>query len=343
MIFPGQKLDMDRTATIRYCGHMSGSRYPIGAVAVLTGLTVDTLRAWERRHRVVTPSRDDRGRVYGDDDVRRLQLVAAAVSRGHPVGRLAQLGDDAITALLRTPTPVPGAALPADPVAAPRRAPRAGAAIADPLPSLGAPIGRVLAALRRFDASEVEREIGRIAATLPPRDLVHAWVLPLMRHTGVEWHDGRLSTGQEHLLSASLRSLLGGIIRAMPHAPRRPNLLMTTLPRDRHEFGILGAAMLAVLGGVRVTYLGVELPPDEIVDAARRSGASAVVLGLTYSEVRAKSAADVERVARRLPSGIELWLGGALAPELHASAPTAVVMPDLTAFESALARLGGRR
>ena len=38
------------------------ARYPIGAVSVLTGLTVDTLRAWERRHRVVTPSRDDRGR-----------------------------------------------------------------------------------------------------------------------------------------------------------------------------------------------------------------------------------------------------------------------------------------
>src|SRR5215203_817317 len=190
---------------------MSASRYPIGAVAVLTGLTVDTLRAWERRHRVVTPTRDERGRVYDDDDVRRLQLVAAAVSRGHAVGRLARLDEAALTALLTTPNPVPGAALPADPSAAPRRARRAAAA--EDGPTLSVPIGRVLAALRRFDSSEVEREIGRVAATLPPRDLIHAWVLPLMRHTGTEWHAGRLSTAQEHLLSAALRSLFGGIIR----------------------------------------------------------------------------------------------------------------------------------
>jgi methylmalonyl-CoA mutase cobalamin-binding subunit len=320
---------------------MASSRYPIGAVAVLTGLTVDTLRAWERRYRVVAPVRDERGRIYDDADVRRLQLLAAAVARGHGIGRLAQLDDAALGALLQAPAPVPGAALPADPAAAPRR-PRRGAAAADPTPALGAPLARVLAALRRFDATEVEREIGRVAAALPPRDLVHAWVLPLMRQTGAEWHERRLSTAQEHLLSAALRSLLGGVIRAMPHAPRRPNLLMTTLPRDRHEFGILGAALLATLAGVRVTYLGVELPPDEIVDAARRSGASAIVLGVTYAESPARTAADVTRLARRLPAGIELWLGGALAAELGAAAPAALVCRDLPAFEGALGRVGGR-
>ncbi len=320
---------------------MSESQYPIGAVAVLTGLTVDTLRAWERRHRVVTPARDDRGRIYGDAEVRRLQLVAAAVARGHAVGRLSRLDDSAIAALLERPAPVPGAALPVDAAAAPRRAPRTAAAM-EPTPALGAPLGRVLAALRRFDASEVEREIGRIAAVLPPRDLVHAWVLPLMRHTGTEWHDGRLSTGQEHLLSAVLRSLLGGIIRAMPHAPRRPSVLMTTLPRDRHEFGILGAALLAALAGIRVTYLGVELPPDEVVDAARRSGATAVLLGLTYTDARPRTSADIERIARRLPAGIELWLGGALAADLRPAATDALVFRDMAAFEAALARLGGR-
>lgn len=332
---------MDRTAPIRYCPAMAESRYPIGAVAVLTGLTVDTLRAWERRYQVVTPARDNRGRVYGDAEVRRLQLVAAAVARGHGVGRLARLDDEALAALLQIPAPIPDAALPLDPAAAPRRAGRASTAV-EPVPGLGAPLGRVLAALRRFDASEVEREIGRVAAVLPPRDLVHAWVLPLMRHAGSDWHEGRLSTGQEHLLSAVLRSLLGGIIRAMPPPPRRPSVLMTTLPRDRHEFGILGAALLAALAGVRVTYLGVELPADEIVDAARRSGASAVLLGLTYAETRARATADIERLARRLPAGIELWLGGALAADLRPSGHDIRVFRDMTAFEVGLARLGGR-
>ena len=34
--------------------------YSIKAVAQATGLTVETLRAWERRYAVVTPVRDER-------------------------------------------------------------------------------------------------------------------------------------------------------------------------------------------------------------------------------------------------------------------------------------------
>ena len=68
-------------------------RYPIRAVSRLTGLSVDTLRAWERRHNVVTPVRDDRGRMYSGTDVKRLQLLAAAVDRGHAIGRLAAQSD----------------------------------------------------------------------------------------------------------------------------------------------------------------------------------------------------------------------------------------------------------
>ena len=33
--------------------------YPIRAVSRLTGIGIDTLRAWERRYRAVTPTRDD--------------------------------------------------------------------------------------------------------------------------------------------------------------------------------------------------------------------------------------------------------------------------------------------
>lgn len=321
---------------------MTPARYPIGAVSVLTGVAVDTLRAWERRYGIVRPQRDERGRLYRDDDVRRLQLAAAAVARGHTIGRLAALDDAALEALLATPPAVPGAALPLEAAVAPRRRGRRGAGPEPITGPLSAPLNRVIAALRRFDGVEIERELGRVAAALPPRDLVHSWVLPLMRVTGAEWHAGRLSTAQEHLLSAALRSLLGGIIRAMPQPARRPNLLLATLARERHEFGVLGAAMLAALGGLRVTYLGCDLPADEIVDAARRSGASAVVLGVTYLEAPARAAADVARIARLLPGNVELWLGGALSPELRGAAPRARVFPDLTAYEGALARVGAR-
>jgi len=73
--------------------------YPIRAVSRLTGIGIDTLRAWERRYGAVTPTRDDRGRMYTEADVERLRLLNGAVERGHSIGRLAGLSNDQLTEL----------------------------------------------------------------------------------------------------------------------------------------------------------------------------------------------------------------------------------------------------
>src|SRR5512139_1988841 len=75
--------------------------YSIKAVSRATGLTVETLRAWERRYHVVAPLRDDTGRrVYRPDDVIRLRRLREATSRGHPISRVAALSEDRLAELL---------------------------------------------------------------------------------------------------------------------------------------------------------------------------------------------------------------------------------------------------
>src|SRR5512134_2931354 len=75
--------------------------YSIKAVSQATGLTVETLRAWERRYGIVVPNRDQTGRrVYRPDDVLRLRRLREATERGHPIGRLAQLSEEDLAQLL---------------------------------------------------------------------------------------------------------------------------------------------------------------------------------------------------------------------------------------------------
>ena len=70
--------------------------YPIRVVARMTGLSLDTIRAWERRYEAVVPRRNKRGRVYSESQVARLRLLAELVKRGHAIGTIAQrLGQDA--------------------------------------------------------------------------------------------------------------------------------------------------------------------------------------------------------------------------------------------------------
>ena len=60
--------------------------YPIRAVARMTGLSVDTLRAWEHRSEAVVPTRNQRGRLYSDVQVARLKQLADLVAHGHAIG-----------------------------------------------------------------------------------------------------------------------------------------------------------------------------------------------------------------------------------------------------------------
>lgn len=66
--------------------------FRIGQVAELTGVSVNTLRTWERRYGLVDPSRTPGGtREYSVADLERIQVVKALTDRGEAVGLLAQL------------------------------------------------------------------------------------------------------------------------------------------------------------------------------------------------------------------------------------------------------------
>jgi DNA-binding transcriptional MerR regulator len=68
--------------------------YGIAAVARLTGIPLNTLRAWERRYALVVPERGDGNqRQYARSDVVRLQMVKQLVDRGHAISTLAGLDE----------------------------------------------------------------------------------------------------------------------------------------------------------------------------------------------------------------------------------------------------------
>ena len=66
--------------------------YRSGVAARLAGLSVETLRVWERRYGVSETQRSERGqRLYTAGQVRRLGLLKQLVDNGHPIGTLAAL------------------------------------------------------------------------------------------------------------------------------------------------------------------------------------------------------------------------------------------------------------
>ncbi|HEY5958263.1 MAG TPA: MerR family transcriptional regulator, partial [Polyangiaceae bacterium] len=75
--------------------------YSIRVVARITGISVDTLRVWERRYGLPTPIRNATGvRVYTEGDVERLVLVARALKMGVRAGEAIRMEVKALTQLV---------------------------------------------------------------------------------------------------------------------------------------------------------------------------------------------------------------------------------------------------
>lgn len=73
--------------------------YRIATVSNLTGIPVQTIRAWESRHAVVQPTRSAGNvRLYRRADIERLSLIKAAVDAGHAISTVASLTDRQIKA-----------------------------------------------------------------------------------------------------------------------------------------------------------------------------------------------------------------------------------------------------
>ncbi|MCZ6617830.1 MAG: MerR family transcriptional regulator [Gammaproteobacteria bacterium] len=68
--------------------------YRIGTVAHLTEISVERLRAWERRYGLLPANRSGRTRFYNLEQVERLKKMKRLIDNGHPISSLVPLSDE---------------------------------------------------------------------------------------------------------------------------------------------------------------------------------------------------------------------------------------------------------
>ena len=264
--------------------------YSIKAVSQATGLTVETLRAWERRYGIVAPQRDSTGRrEYGPNDVLRLRLLREATERGHPIRRLAKLDEAELSGLLEQGS-------------VPRATGGAGGFAA-----------RILDAARDFRTAECEQVLTLAIALLPPQQLFAEVLQPLLREVGERWHRGELAISQERMVSSTVRRHLGLVLETYDRSARRQDIVFATLPGERHELGLLMAAIVCASRGFKTHYLGPDLPAPEIARFAREIGASIVALSVMSQEQLSEVPGQLQALVADLDPGAVVWVGGSAA------------------------------
>lgn len=311
----------------------------IRVVSNRTGIAADTLRMWERRYGFPRPARRPGGsRVYSEEDVARLHLLARAVNAGFRPSEVVALSPADLNRLVdasvadSSPRPV-GPAARARKVGQPQ--PQDEAALA---PSIEA----IVESLRGDDVAGVRTLLRAAAVSLGPRAFVVEIAHPLAVRVGELWIDGKLEVRHEHLASACLTSQLHLLLGALDDGDRSPTVLLATFPGEPHLLGLDMVAVYLAANLAAPHVLGSDTPPAEIAAAALAFDVDAVGISISPAAERRAVARAVKLLAAALPPRTELWLGGAGAPPAASAAPEARITSTWLEVDRALAALRER-
>jgi DNA-binding transcriptional MerR regulator/methylmalonyl-CoA mutase cobalamin-binding subunit len=267
-------------------------------VARRTGLSPHVIRMWEKRYGAVAPARTEtRRRLYTEADITRLGLLRQATLLGHSISRIATLSTEQLRALIEeevaTAPPVPPKP-PAHP---------------DTLLAQST-LDACLDAVQRLDAVALETTLMRARVMLSHTAFLETLIIPLMQAIGDLWYQGVLRIMHEHLTSAVVRTLLGGLLLAPGLADTAPHFVATTPAGQLHELGALCVASMASVDGWRVTYLGPNLPAEDIAAAVQQDQARAIGLSIIYPPDDPHLPQELARLHRYLAADVTVFVGG---------------------------------
>lgn len=318
----------------------------IAVVEHRTGISQHLLRAWERRYGVVTPLRTEAGqRLYSDEDIERLRLVRVVTAAGRRVGQVTSLSLDELRELARRDASESIPVEKSEWTARGRGAARTDVTDSTGLTDAEEHLRACAEAVERLDGGATYTLLMRAAVALNPRGFIDGVAVPLLRRVGSDWENGTLPPTHEHVLSVALRRVLSWLVEVLPAPAGAPLVMFATLPGQRHEFGAMLAAAVAASSQWRVSYLGADLPVNDIAQAALLARADVVavsVLGPVDIRVLRRELGDLRSA---LPESVSLIAGGDTAA-IHARAlrsSGATVLPDLDAWDAWLEMIAAAR
>ncbi|MEW8209028.1 MAG: MerR family transcriptional regulator [Candidatus Thiodiazotropha taylori] len=278
--------------------------FAIGTVERDTGISRDTLRIWERRYGFPTPGRNNKGeRVYSAEQIQRLQRIRRLLDQGFRPGKVVPLEEEALNKLANTLH---------DLLLSPRDM--------DPTHI------RLIDLASSGDIPTLNAALEQLLAQEGLSSFVLDTFAPLTKAVGELWAAGRLQIFEEHILTRHLVRFLDVAMSRVGYPPGNPEVLLGTLPGEPHALGLLMAEALLINSGRATLNLGTDVPLDEIVTAAERSGVSTVALSFSGCYTRNTIRDDLEELAERLPRAVRIWIGGDGVRRLRRLPPSVEIM-----------------
>ena len=213
-----------------------------------TGITADTLRAWERRYGLPVPQRSAGGhRLYSQRDIETIKWLIKRQGEGLSISRAVDLWKEQL-------------ASGSDPLA--------GAVQQNIIPTSGTNLEAIrrdwLAACFQFDTVAAEQILNQAFAMHSVEIICTEVMMRGLYEVGERWQSGATTVQQEHFASEVAMRRLEALISASP-APTRTGTILAACPPDEwHTFPLLLITLLLRRRGWNVVFLGGVVPIERM-------------------------------------------------------------------------------
>lgn len=263
--------------------------YSIKAITSLTGLTAETLRAWERRYQCITPQRNASGRrSYSQVDLEKLKLLVNLTRNGHAISKIANLSCEQLRQFQS-------------------QSPEQNDHQESNL------FNQLIEALQNYRIERCEQLLKRALLACEPLDYARDILLPALRQVGQLWHEEKINIAQEHMFSSCVKRIVLTMVNNL-HQPSRhnPSILFATPSGEPHEFGILLGCLVAAAQQYNCYYVGADLPSRDIIDACRHLKPNVIVIGMVKNPPEKQSLMQLDLLIDfAATSKTAIWLAGA--------------------------------
>ncbi|QSS98494.1 MerR family transcriptional regulator [Pontibacillus sp. ALD_SL1] len=218
-------------------------KYNIKAVSTMLGIQSGTLRAWERRYKMIRPTRNEAGhRLYTDEHIKVLKWLIDKVNRGFTISQAVSLLENNQNAQSNVEEEN----------------------VSSKESHVEALSDELLDALLQFNEREAQMKLDHAFSIFSPEKVAIDVVGPILVKIGDLWEANDISSVHEHFASNFLRSRLGMMLISMPVNHMQPKAVCVCGPNEKHELGILIYSLYLKRQGYDVVYLGQSIAPGDV-------------------------------------------------------------------------------
>lgn len=253
-------------------------KFSIKDLESLTGIKAHTLRIWEQRYHLLSPSRTDTNiRTYDIADLKKILNVSVLYKNGIKISKIASLPDYQINAEVER--------------------------ITNKFENADNQIEGLTIALTSMDEDRFNGIVSNCLIHFGFEFTMEKIIFPFLKHIGVLWQTGSISPIQEHFISNLIRQkIIVAINNVSSSTSATKKTAILFLPENElHEISLLYYNYICKIKGLHTIYLGQSVPFKDLEEVISHRPAELLISVFTNK----KSKADIQKQIDRLASGFK--------------------------------------